>query len=50
MDHLTASIAKLLYPQSGVSPGRLTSERRSPTGTFDFVIGNPPFSDTVIRS
>ena len=48
-DHLTASIAKLLYPKSGVRQDDYT---RTPAihDAFDLVIGNPPFSDTAIRS
>ena len=49
MDHLTASIAKLLYPESGIRQADFT-RMALPENTFDLVIGNPPFSDTVIRS
>ena len=49
MDHLTASIAKLLYPQSGVRQADFI-RTPIPEGTFDLVIGNPPFSDTVVAA
>lgn len=48
-DHLTASIAKLLYPQSGVQQADYT---RVPgiKNAVDLVIGNPPFSETAIAA
>ncbi|MBF5091902.1 N-6 DNA methylase [Novosphingobium sp. NBM11] len=48
-DHLTANIARLLYPQSGVQQGDYT---RVPgiKGAVDLVIGNPPFSETTISA
>jgi N12 class adenine-specific DNA methylase len=49
LDHLTADIAKLLYPQSGVRQADFT-ETPLPDNTFDLVIGNPPFSDTIIKA
>ena len=49
IDHLTADIAKLLYPQSGVRQADFT-QTPLPEDTFDLVIGNPPFSDTVIKA
>jgi N12 class adenine-specific DNA methylase len=49
MDHTTARIARLLYPQSGVRQADFT-RMPLPEDTFDLVIGNPPFSDTVISS
>jgi N12 class adenine-specific DNA methylase/tRNA1(Val) A37 N6-methylase TrmN6 len=47
MDHLTARIAQALYPQSGVVQADFT-QHALPEKAFDLVIGNPPFSDTVI--
>lgn len=49
MDHLTASIGKLLYPQSGVRQADFT-DTPIPDNSFDLVIGNPPFSDTIIKA
>lgn len=48
-DHLTASIARLLYPQSGVRQADYT---RTPAmfDAVDLVIGNPPFSETTVSS
>lgn len=48
-DHLTANIAHLLYPHSGVQQGDYT---RVPgiKGAVDLVIGNPPFSETTISA
>lgn len=48
MDHLTADIAHALYPRSGVRQADFT-ETPLPNNTFDLVIGNPPFADTVIK-
>ena len=49
MDHLTADIAKLLYPQSGVKQADFT-RMPLPEEEFDLVIGNPPFSDAVVST
>jgi N12 class adenine-specific DNA methylase len=49
MDALTAKIAKLLYPESGVREADFT-RTPLPENSFDLVIGNPPFSDAVIKS
>lgn len=49
LDHLTAQIAKLLYPQSGVRQADFT-RTPMPHDTFDLAIGNPPFGDITIRS
>jgi N12 class adenine-specific DNA methylase len=49
MDHLTADIAKLLYPRSGISQADYT-RMPLPENAFDLVIGNPPFSDAVVSS
>lgn len=49
MDHLTADIAKLLYPNSGVAQADYTM-MPLPEKAFDLVIGNPPFHDTKITS
>jgi N12 class adenine-specific DNA methylase len=48
-DGVTARIAQLLYPQSGIRHGDFT-EGHLPKNAFDLVIGNPPFSQTVVRS
>jgi N12 class adenine-specific DNA methylase len=47
-DHITAQIAKLLYPESGVREADYI-KTPMPEGQFDLVIGNPPFSDTVVH-
>jgi N12 class adenine-specific DNA methylase/tRNA1(Val) A37 N6-methylase TrmN6 len=49
LDHLTADIAKLLYPESGVRQADMTATPL-PDNEFDLAIGNPPFSDTVIKA
>jgi hypothetical protein len=49
LDHLTAKIAKLIYPESGVRRGDFTATPM-PENSFDLVIGNPPFSDAVIHA
>ena len=49
MDHLTADIAKLLYPQSAIVRADF-AKRVLPEKAFDLVIGNPPFADVVINS
>jgi len=49
LDHMTARIARLLYPNSGVRRDDFT-EAPLPENQYDLVIGNPPFSDTVIKS
>lgn len=46
-DNLTAQIAKLLYPESGVRQADYI-RTPMPEGFFDLVIGNPPFADTKI--
>ncbi|MBF0456208.1 MAG: N-6 DNA methylase [Magnetococcales bacterium] len=48
-DHMTAKIAKLLYPKWGVRHDDFT-KAPLPENTYDLVIGNPPFSDTAITS
>lgn len=48
MDHVTAMIAKLLYPRSGVRRADFT-RLPVPDDAFDLVIGNPPFGDITIR-
>lgn len=48
-DHLTASIAKLLYPQSGVRQADYTT-MPGLKEMADLVIGNPPFSETVVSA
>lgn len=49
MDHMTARIAALLYPKDGVRRDDFTKVPL-PADTFDAAIGNPPFSDTPIKS
>jgi len=49
MDHLTADIAKLLYPNSGVAQADYT-RLPLPENAFDLVIGNPPFARVPITS
>ena len=47
-DPITARIARLVHPEARV---RCEDYTRSPlTGHFDLVIGNPPFSDRVVRT
>jgi len=47
-DPITARIARLVHPETRV---RCEDYTRSPlTGRFDLVIGNPPFSDRVVRA
>lgn len=48
-DGITATIAKLLYPQSGIQYGDFTKVA-VPQDMYDLVIGNPPFSDTRITA
>lgn len=49
LDHITARIARLLYPQWGVRQDNFT-KAPLPLDTFDLVIGNPPFADVAIQS
>lgn len=49
LDHITAGIAKLLYPGYGIRQGDFT-RTPLPADTFDLVIGNPPFADVAIKS
>jgi N12 class adenine-specific DNA methylase len=49
MDRISAQIASLLYPEAGVRMADFTRVALPPN-EFDMVIGNPPFSDTVITS
>lgn len=49
MDHLTADIAKLLYPNSGVRQADYT-QMALPLDAFDLVIGNPPFHEAKITA
>ncbi|HEY5299828.1 MAG TPA: ArdC-like ssDNA-binding domain-containing protein, partial [Acetobacteraceae bacterium] len=47
-DPITARIARLVHPETRV---RCEDYTRSPVaGRFDLVIGNPPFSDRVVRA
>ena len=47
-DPITARIARLVHPEARV---RCEDYTRSPlAGRFDLVIGNPPFSDRVVRA
>ncbi|WP_337846831.1 DEAD/DEAH box helicase family protein [Sphingomonas sp.] len=49
MDGITAAIAKALYPDWGVRQADMT-KLELPRGSYDLVIGNPPFSETVITA
>jgi len=49
MDHVTALIAKHLYPQQNILRADFT-QQKLPGNFFDLAIGNPPFSDTKITS
>lgn len=49
MDGVSARIARLLYPESGVQHADFR-ETPLPHGEFDIAIGNPPFARTVIAS
>ncbi|MCG5533094.1 N-6 DNA methylase [Halorhodospira sp. 9621] len=49
LDHITARIARALYPRWGVRQDDFT-RAPLPRDTFDLVIGNPPFADIPIRS
>jgi N12 class adenine-specific DNA methylase len=48
-DYITARIAQLLYPKSGIQHADYT-RTPAPKNAFDLVVGNPPFSQTIIRS
>lgn len=48
-DGITARIAKLLYPESGVRHADFI-KTPMPENHFDLVIGNPPFSDVVVKA
>jgi N12 class adenine-specific DNA methylase/predicted RNA methylase len=47
-DPITARIARLVHPEARVRCEDYT--RSSLSGRFDLVIGNPPFSDRVVRA
>jgi len=47
MDHLTASIAKVLYPEQNILEADY-SKQAFPNNFFDAAVGNPPFARTVI--
>jgi N12 class adenine-specific DNA methylase len=47
-DPVTARIARLVHPEARVRCEDYTRSRL--TGRFDLVIGNPPFSDRVVRA
>ena len=47
-DPVTARIARLLFPRATVLEGDFT--KLPDPGRFDLAIGNPPFSDRVIRT
>lgn len=49
LDHMTARIARLLYPRWGVRRDDFTAAPL-PKDAFDLVIGNPPFADIAITS
>lgn len=48
-DATTARIAALLYPNSGIQHADYT-RTPMPADFYDLVIGNPPFSETVVQS
>ncbi|HQU34478.1 MAG TPA: hypothetical protein PLB88_09195, partial [Thermoanaerobaculaceae bacterium] len=48
-DPITARVAHYLYPDSGVREADFTTVPLPPR-TFDLVIGNPPFSDVVVKA
>ena len=48
IDGVTARIAALLYPESWIRHEDFTKAKL--TETYDLVIGNPPFSDRIVRS
>ncbi len=47
MDHTTAAIARLLYPQQNIIQADY-SKQKLPHNFFDLAIGNPPFADIQI--
>lgn len=47
MDHLTAAIAKQLYPQQNILQADYVKQKL-PRDFFDLAIGNPPFADVKI--
>jgi N12 class adenine-specific DNA methylase len=49
IDPMTATIAKLLYPESGIRQADFKSTPY-PENVFDIAIGNPPFHDVVVQS
>lgn len=49
IDPMSARIAAILYPRSGVRNADFISAQYA-DGMFDAVIGNPPFSDTIVKS
>ncbi len=48
-DGITAAIAKHLYPESSIKQADFT-KFDVPENHYDMVIGNPPFSSTIVRS
>ncbi|SKB32251.1 LPD3 domain-containing protein [Sphingopyxis flava] len=48
-DHITSLIAKALYPKWDVAQADYTA-LSVPQGAYDLVIGNPPFSETVVTA
>ncbi|MBV7408773.1 PLxRFG domain-containing protein [Maritimibacter sp. DP1N21-5] len=49
LDHVTALIAKTLYPRSEIAQGDFIT-MAPPRDYYDMVIGNPPFSGTRIEA
>lgn len=49
IDPMSARIARILYPESGVREGDFISAQYA-DGMFEAAIGNPPFSDTKIKN
>ena len=49
LDHVTAQIAKALYPRETIKQGDFIKEKM-PKDYYDLAIGNPPFAGTRIQS
>ncbi len=49
IDTMTSRIARILYPESSVRHTDFTSARYA-DGMFDAAIGNPPFSESIVRT
>jgi N12 class adenine-specific DNA methylase len=49
MDGVTAAIAKALYPKHGIQQADFTALEAG-KDAYDLAIGNPPFSETIIKA